>query len=498
MPESGQFQTIPNHSLIITLLILWALLFLGHNWEEGMKMDGMTNSILAKHILSTGDWKIFHYTSSAYPDYYPHPPLAVWTEAILFKLFGVSDFTARLSPALFGLGTVAGVVYWGALSGSIWEGFLAAFILLTSSRYIKYAADAFLEGPLAFWIVWGGVFFLKSQKITETKYFRSKAFYSAGLGICLGAAFLTKSIFALSLPFALAIAALTEAFLFPAKNEKLNWSTLKNFAVTMGIAFLFLSLVLACWFVFGDGISFLKHHWIDIRDRVSGKSTFLEHLDPAYNLLRTYLPWLPLFLFCTIKIAKNALQIFQNKAKGKNLISDTTRTALLISLIIFSGLIYSGFFFEHYLVPFYPMAALVIAPFLANWLGKYQYKIHQGIRAIGVCIALVLAIFPVRLHSSHTEPLTELLSELPFVCSGQKEVLISDQLMEQWMALAVLLWKLPSEAASVNIQNTVPKEGQLLITKSDENPDPGQWLWVPLHTTNLGLYQPRNFPPLCK
>src|SRR4051812_42132425 len=94
--KPGQYSFVP------ALLVLWAILFLGHNWEPGLKMDGMTNSILAKHILSTGDWTVFHYTPSGYPDYYPHPPFYIWAEALVFKGFGVSDFSARLSPALFG------------------------------------------------------------------------------------------------------------------------------------------------------------------------------------------------------------------------------------------------------------------------------------------------------------------------------------------------------------------------------------------------------------
>ncbi len=432
-------------------------------------MDGMTNSILAKHILSTGDWKVFHYTPSGYPDYYPHPPFSIWAEAVMFKFFGISDFSARLSPALFGLGTLAGVVYWGALGGSLWEGLIAALILLTSTRYIKYAADAFLEGPLTFWLVWGGVAFLKAQH-------SRKALFSIGFGICLGFAFLTKTVFAFSLPAALVISSLFGGFL--------------SIFATLGISSLSASAVIGTWFVWGDGIQFLQHHWMDIRDRVTGTFGWLQHLDPTVSLLKTYWPWLPLLIYVAFRWIRRP-----------QCMEAHTRAALFLAGTIFIAFTTTGFYFEHYFVPFYPMAALAIAPFLARWLAPYSGKVLKITQSVAITLAVGFAVFPFRTHSRHTEPLTEALEEIPHICLGEKEILVSDKLMEKWMALAVVLWKMPVEATSTVVtdldhQNSQP--GQLLLAAAHENPNPSQWTRFPLHMSALSLYQPKNFTPLCR
>ena len=87
------------------LLILWSLAFLGHSWEDGIKNDAMVDSVVAKNVLKTGDWKVLHYVDG-YANFYPHPPLAIWIQAIGFKIWGISDTTARLPACLFGLLTV--------------------------------------------------------------------------------------------------------------------------------------------------------------------------------------------------------------------------------------------------------------------------------------------------------------------------------------------------------------------------------------------------------
>ena len=477
------------YAFVPTLLILWALLFLGHNWEQGLKMDAMTNSILAKHILSTGDWKVFHYTPSGYPDYYPHPPFSIWAEALVFKLFGVSDFSARISPALFGLGTLAGVVYWGALGGSLWEGFIAALILLTSTRYIKYAADAFLEGPLAFWLVWGGIAFLKGNQFSTTgssRVSRDKFLWSALFGICLGFAFLTKSIFAFSLPLALAASSGAD-FFFSKKIALRKDETLKGLLRVMVIGGISASVIVGTWFLWGDGVQFLLHHWVDIRDRVSGSQSWLEHLGPAISLARTYWPWWPLLIFCVFKMMRNL-----------DTTPPHTKAATVFAGTLFAGFTYSGFYFEHYLVPFYPMAALAMAPTLSKALLPYRPQVEKWIFAFAVGAAVILAVFPIRLRSLHTEPLTEVLAEIPQICEGQKEILVSDQLMEKWMALAVVLWKMPTEATHVSVDSTSAQPGQLLIADKLEKPNPSIGAPVPLHSAPVSLYQPKNFTPLCR
>ena len=59
---------------------------------------------VAREMLERGDW--ITPTLGGY-SWFEKPPLLYWLEMVSYKLFGVSEFAARLGPALFGLGTIA-------------------------------------------------------------------------------------------------------------------------------------------------------------------------------------------------------------------------------------------------------------------------------------------------------------------------------------------------------------------------------------------------------
>ena len=449
---------------LITLLILWALIFLGHGWEDGQKMDAMTNSVLAKHVLSTGDWKVFHYARSAYPDYYPHPPLAIWAEAVVFKVFGISDFTARISPAFFALGTILGTFLWGLLSGSRWLGFLASLILLSSTRYFKYAGDAFLEGPLAFFFVWGAVVFLSGRKSQGGR----RLLFFLLFGMAVGLAFLTKSIFALALPMGVA-----GFYLFRKKTV----GEIRDLFIAAAVG---AAVVVGLWFYLGSGWAFLRFHWLEIKSRAVGQSAVSDHLGPTFILARTYWPWLPFFLFAAARMVRRMRQV-----------SDEALLALMVAAAVFCGFTYSGFVFEHYLVPFFPMAAIVTAYEFQAFLLKFRPGIERYAFALAVTLATVLAVMPIRLHQPRAQPLKTALTELAMTCHGQKGIWVSSRLMDRWMALAIVLWESPQDAASVDPISVQPAPGVLLITENGSRPAIG-WEKVPLRSVSLELYQPRG------
>ncbi len=65
---------------------------------------------IARTILDTGDWITLWF----YPEqpFWGKPPLAFWSIASSFLVFGVNEFAARLTPFLFTLGTALVLGYW--------------------------------------------------------------------------------------------------------------------------------------------------------------------------------------------------------------------------------------------------------------------------------------------------------------------------------------------------------------------------------------------------
>ena len=58
---------------------------------------------IAREMLDRGDW--ITPTLGGF-NWFEKPPLLYWLEMVSYKIFCVSEFAARLGPALFGLGTV--------------------------------------------------------------------------------------------------------------------------------------------------------------------------------------------------------------------------------------------------------------------------------------------------------------------------------------------------------------------------------------------------------
>jgi len=453
----------------LSLLICWALLFLGHGWEEGLKMDAMENASIAKFVLKTGNWKSFRYEAEAYPQYYNHPPLVIWIEAIFFKLFGASDFVARIPPALFGLGTLIGVISWGSLVQSLELGLLSGLVLLTSNRYIKFASDALLEGPLCFFLVWGVVAFLSAIKGPKEKHLR----FAILLGLCMTGAFLTKSVFALILPLTLGLTLLLNPV-----------DTRKGIQIGLIACFVF-SAMLGVWFYFGDGFVFLKNHYSAISSRVESRDWNTLAV-PSQNLLKTYWPWLPFYILSLV-----------NLGRYRNPTHQATLSAVFMSLIVLIGFSFSGHFFEHYLTLFYPAASIITSLSLSSLVKNRFRQVESWVWGLAIFSSVALATWPLVLHRNRAEPLATTLREMNAVCMGQKEIVVSQLAMDRWLAVAITLWKTPFEIISTSTLNVTPKSGQLLITRKDETPSKETWEKVPLCLSQFSLFQAKQFP-LCR
>ncbi|MBI4798058.1 MAG: glycosyltransferase family 39 protein, partial [Desulfarculus sp.] len=177
---------------------------------------------IAREMVQSGDWVTPRLN---YVKYFEKPILTYWLVAGSFKIFGISDWSARLTPAVFATLTVL-LVY--LLGRSLWEarsGFLAALCLATSLMFMALSCVLIVDMVLCFGVV------LAVYGAWELRLGRRWGGYLFWTGCAVG--FLTKGLLGPGLP-AMAVV------LFALLGRE--WILLKRLADWRG-ALLFLILV---------------------------------------------------------------------------------------------------------------------------------------------------------------------------------------------------------------------------------------------------------------
>lgn len=82
--------------------------------------------------------------------YIEKPPLLYWLVAIVYKIAGISETTARVIPALSGFMTCMGLYYMGYQHNQRETGFIAALMLMGSVAFVIFSRMVYFEGLLTF------------------------------------------------------------------------------------------------------------------------------------------------------------------------------------------------------------------------------------------------------------------------------------------------------------------------------------------------------------
>uniref|UniRef100_UPI00131CE02E ArnT family glycosyltransferase n=1 Tax=Granulicella sp. L46 TaxID=1641865 RepID=UPI00131CE02E len=123
--RSTAFATLLAALVILTLL--------GHNrltdWDEGIYAQ------VSREMLQSG-WLVPHWNSLVWID---KPPLTYWITALFFKLFGVSELTARLGSALSAITLVAVLHAWLLRTRDNLTAWLSTVVLLSTFGFLHVA-----------------------------------------------------------------------------------------------------------------------------------------------------------------------------------------------------------------------------------------------------------------------------------------------------------------------------------------------------------------------
>lgn len=447
---------------ITILFLLYVLMFWADVVSYRPGMDSMTYGAVAKHMLTTGDWAVPHYTTQAYSNFFQHPPLALWMMAITMKVFGTTgDWVLKLLPALMGGLCAFGVYLWGRRIRGANFAFVATLVLLTSTRFAKYSKGFMLDPFLATFSLWAVYFACRSRM----ELVRG-AILAAISGLLVSAAFLSKGLFAFA-PLS------TVLFLYGIDVAEKRSGTSRVFSFIGGL----LAPVLL-WFLFGDAANYLSHYYAEhVAGRLGGHS-FREHLGPLYNLAKVYWPWLPFFIVGLWK----AIKVFHLEEKREE-------TAIAFTAIAFIG----GFtlvasFLEQYHTATYPFAALVAAMGIPTLSDRGRKAVERVLLVVSVAFLFNAVFRPYSMQGTeHKNPIRIILKEARARCtdSNIQRIAISTGIAEIWYALAMGSWNTDWDPYSTKPDRTPEESGaELLLAARSDVITTG---WVPSGVESEGL-----------
>lgn len=406
----------PKSSLVWLLLAFTtlAVYFFGLGSFPLLGPDEPRYAQVAREMFERGDWVTPTLGGFAW---FEKPALLYWLQIASYKLFGVSEFSARFAPALFGLLTIFSLWVLGRFftidtpkekancelriancDFANWLFLVAASStgLLVFSR--GASSDIILTFPITASLV---SFFIFDRSDKKSSFARCLPL--AGFYFFIGVALLAKGLVGIVFPLAIVFFYYVLIRRVPCKTFifSLFWGTI-------------LSLLLASlWYApmywrhgwtFIDEF-FIQHHFARYT------SNKYQHPQPFYYFLLVLplmtLPWLPFFLASVFNAVKGYWKSLGNSSGNSQEL--TTRNSqlttfslawLVVPLVFFS---FSGSKLPGYILPALPAALILTAESVWRFVrNNRKREIALQILAVAVFAgALVFLQFFVKDYSRH-------------------------------------------------------------------------------------------------
>ncbi len=168
-----------KHFVEVGILLIASILLFG--WlgvDELGSADEAIHAQVAREMVRDGHWLYPTYRGEPY---FEKPPLKFWLTAITYLSLGESEFTARFWSALFGLGTVWGVMRLGRLFFNRTVGLAAALVLVTTWEFLfnHCARTGELDSAILFFSVMTVMAFWKLRRTMNPSHLYHATFWLA-------------------------------------------------------------------------------------------------------------------------------------------------------------------------------------------------------------------------------------------------------------------------------------------------------------------------------
>lgn len=338
-------------------------------------------------------------------DYLDKPPLVFWTASWMYNIFGIHNWSFKLSSLLFSMIGLFSTYKVGYLLYNKRTGFISMLVLLTCQAFFIYNNDVRTDALLS-----GAVIFSIWQLIAYLYY---KKWVNLIVGFAaIGVAMLAKGPIGIMVP-ALAMG----SYLIGKNNYKdiFKWQWLVGLGVT-AIVLLPMSYGLYTQYdaqpekqlnlppnyaVPRDSVSGLHfYYWEQSFGRITGENEWKDTSGPGFFFgifAYSFMPWSLIGFWAIVWRIFNAARDFILKRKKQEWL---TLGGFILPFIAFSA---SQFKLDHYIYVTYPFAAIIVAEFILrviqskpSWWTNILIAI-QGLvilASLTVIYAVVIWAFP--------------------------------------------------------------------------------------------------------
>jgi len=360
---------------------------------------------VAREMWQAGDWVT---PTLGGHTWFEKPALLYWLEIAAYNLFGVNEITARLGPALCGLGSIAAMYLLGRALDRKELGLWLAAVTASTLGIIVFAHGASFDILITFTLAGSLVGFFWYDRRGST--LGLAAFY-----VFIGVSLLAKGLIGIVFPFAIV------AFYFVLSRKLPNRRFLISFLWGTALAL----AIAAVWYVpvyLRNGWTFveeflIQHHF---QRFLSNK---YRHPQPFYFFLWVLplmtLPWLP-FAIAGMATAARSLTKREPNKEAINAAIPLPVFALswvAVPLVFFS---LSGSKLPGYILPAVP--GLII--FAAVWIDQATRRLKiVGIATAAFLLAgmIVLAVFVV-------PPFADAESIKPLIAAADSQGMTSEKI----------------------------------------------------------------------
>ena len=395
LADNHDTQSRPQSVLL--LILLTALIYIGSAWSPSLQDDAdAAHAEAAREIVERNDPVTMYINGIRYLE---KAPFMFWSLAASYKVFGFTEFAARLPLAVSAILLVLAVYYFGLWMAGERAGFYAGLALCVSPGVYLFTRITIPEVMLTLWLTVAFYFFLKVYfRELDSKW--AYVFYAA-----MAMAVLTKGLIGVVFPLGV-------LFVFVLLTR--GWRRIWEMRLLSG-ALLFLIIAvpwhaLAIWrnekfFWF----YFINEHFL----RYLGKRYPVDYdTVPLALFWLLHLVWLfPFSIFLPLAL-RRVKSLWQPMERAEQL-----RLFAWLWVLVVIGFFSFSTRQEYYTFPAFPALALLIGTGLAQGEHERRRLVLIGqtlLAALGIIVAAVLGYFLWRSrHVAATADISQLLTQNP-------------------------------------------------------------------------------------
>lgn len=344
--------SLPRSILVLLILLVSFLTMDSLGGRKLANPDEGRYSEIAREMAASNDFITPRLNGLKY---FEKPPLQYWATAISFRLLGESEFSARLYTALCGLACVLLMAYVGWKIFDAETGLLGALVLLSAPYFAGMTEVITLDMGLTFWMTLTIASFMLAQ-VSSPHASQRKWLWLAWVG--MAGAVLSKGLIGIVFPA-------TALFLYCLVQR--DFRLLLKLEWIIGLVIFF--AICAPWFVLvsAENPEFLQFFFIH--------EHFERFLSTTHRREQAWWYFLPIlfggFFPWAVALIPAMWWAWQQPGSPTN---DTTSTnsqifrplrfVLLYSAFIFLFFSRSGSKLTAYILPFFPVMALLIGAYI--------------------------------------------------------------------------------------------------------------------------------------